>query len=153
MCFKAYLTNPSMRAALFGQITADSEAIGHLIETAIFSQWQHSDVVELYYSRWATGEIDIVYMNSSKQSPLWAVEVKWTDKPAKDYSLLRHCVEFAGLHPQLQQPILCTTRTVSGDTSYKDVGFRFLPSSLYAYTLGANLLMIKNGTPQVSMEE
>jgi uncharacterized protein len=41
MCFKVYLTNPSMRAALFGQIDANSEAMGALTETAIFSQWQH----------------------------------------------------------------------------------------------------------------
>jgi predicted AAA+ superfamily ATPase len=152
MCFKAYLTNPSMRAALFGQITAESEAIGHLIETAIFSQWQHSDVAELYYSRWATGEIDIVCLDSSMQLPHWAVEVKWTDKPTKDYSLLRHCVEFAGLHPQLQQPIFCTTRTFSGDTTYKDVAFRFLPSSLYAYLLGANLLIGKNDIASAHVE-
>jgi predicted AAA+ superfamily ATPase len=144
MCFKAYLTNPSMRAALFGQITADAEAIGHLIETAIFSQWQHSASVQLYYARWSTGEIDIVCLDSSDQSPHWAVEVKWSDRPTTDCSLLRHCVEFAGMHPALQQPILCTTRTLSGETSYKGVRFRFEPSSLYAYILGVNLLSFKN---------
>jgi predicted AAA+ superfamily ATPase len=144
MCFKAYLTNPSMRAALFGQITADAEAIGHLIETAIFSQWQHSASVQLYYARWNTGEIDIVCLDASDQSPSWAVEVKWSDRPTTDCSLLRHCVEFAGMHPQLEQPILCTTRTLSGETSYKGVKFRFQPSSLYAYILGANLLSFKN---------
>jgi predicted AAA+ superfamily ATPase len=144
MCFKAYLTNPSMRAALFGQITADAETIGHLIETAIFSQWQHSDSVQLYYARWNSGEIDIVHLNSATQSPTWAVEVKWSDRPVTDTSLLRHCVEFAKTHPKLQQPILCTTRTYLGTGSCQDVLFKFQPSSLYAYTLGANLLNHKN---------
>ena len=41
--FKIYLNNPSMRAALFAPVTMeDSEKIGHLTESAIFSQWQHA---------------------------------------------------------------------------------------------------------------
>ena len=40
--FKVYLTNPSIRAALFGYVDAHDEAIGSLAETAVFSQWLHS---------------------------------------------------------------------------------------------------------------
>ncbi len=40
--FKVYLTNPSMRAALFGPVTADSSALGALAETATFAQWIHT---------------------------------------------------------------------------------------------------------------
>jgi predicted AAA+ superfamily ATPase len=144
MCFKVYLTNPSMRAALFGNISDDDEGIGNLVETAIFSQWQHSDNVSLYYARWATGEIDIVSLSEQAQKPVWATEIKWTDKPARDYSTLRHCVEFAKLHPQLSQPILCTTLTISAEVNYDEVDFVFKPSSLHAYGLGANLLSHKN---------
>jgi predicted AAA+ superfamily ATPase len=143
MCFKVYLTNPSMRAALFGQISTDAEGIGSLVETAIFSQWQHTESMQLYYSRWSNGEIDIVSLDTSDQSPMWAVEVKWTDRPDKDYSLLQHCVDFAGRHPSMKQPILCTTLTVFREFVYKDVKFIFKPSSLYAYALGANLLNFK----------
>lgn len=139
MCFKIYLTNPSMRAALFGQINADSEAMGHLTETAIFSQWQHNQNVALFYARWNGGEIDIVSLHNTTQAPSWIVEVKWSDRPFKDWSLLRHCVEFAGLHKSLQKEILVTTRTLSGQVAHGDVQFRFLPSSLYAYNLGANM--------------
>ena len=39
--FKVYLTNPSMRAALFAPVAADDEAVGDLAETAVFSQWFH----------------------------------------------------------------------------------------------------------------
>ena len=81
VCFKVYLTNPSMRAALFGQLNADSEAMGAMTETAIFSQWQHNMTIELYYARWNSGEIDIVHLKPSSQSPSWAVEVKWSDRP------------------------------------------------------------------------
>jgi predicted AAA+ superfamily ATPase len=141
MCFKVYLTNPSMRAALFGQIEADSEAIGALTETAIYSQWQHGKIAELYYARWNTGEIDIVHLSGIEQKPNWAVEVKWSDRPYKSRSELDNCVEFVSRNPKISQPILITSRTVSDpDVSYKGVGFIFRPASLYAYMLGTNLL-------------
>jgi len=54
--FKVYLTNPSMRAALFGNIKTNSEFIGELTETAIYSQWLHSDIIDnLFYARWKRG--------------------------------------------------------------------------------------------------
>lgn len=141
MCFKVYLTNPSMRAALFGQIAVNSEAIGALTETAIYSQWQHSQVSELFYARWNSGEIDIVYLGGADQRPLWAVEVKWSDRPDSSRSELNNCVEFVNRNPKLIQPVLVTTRTVTRpDFIYQGVKFRFQPSSVYAYTLGTNIL-------------
>lgn len=43
--FKVYLTNPSMRAALFSPAKADDGVLPHLAETAIFAQWFHSDSI------------------------------------------------------------------------------------------------------------
>jgi uncharacterized protein len=141
MCFKVYLTNPSMRAALFGQLNANAEAMGAMTETAIFSQWQHSQMIELYYARWNSGEIDIVHLDSARQSPSWIVEVKWSDRPSKSYAELDNCIEFAKKNPNIAQPIKVTSRTVSsGAFEYKGVQFEFEPASLYAYVLGANLL-------------
>lgn len=141
MCFKVYLTNPSMRAALFGQLDANSEAMGSMTETAIFSQWQHSKVTELYYARWKSGEIDIVNLDKVNQLPSWIVEVKWSDRPYKTLAELDNCVEFVNKHPNISQPILITSQTIS-DTNiqYKGVEFNFCPSSLYAYILGSNIL-------------
>ncbi|MBP6638312.1 MAG: DUF4143 domain-containing protein, partial [Sulfuritalea sp.] len=140
MCFKVYLTNPSMRSALFGQIDAESDAMGQLTETAIFSQWQHGKT-NLYYARWNSGEVDIVCLAGDDQKPAWAVEVKWSDRPYRVKSELDNCVEFANRQPTLKQPILVTSRTVADeDFEYKDVLFEFRPSSLYAYVLGTNLL-------------
>ncbi len=141
MSFKVYLTNPSMRAALFGQIVEQSEAMGALTETAIFSQWQHGRTTQLFYARWATGEVDIVCLNGEEQKPAWAVEVKWSDRPYQSRGELDNCVEFIKLNPKVKQPILITSRTILDlDVVYKGVQFSFRPSSLYAYTLGANLL-------------
>lgn len=141
MSFKVYLTNPSMRAALFGQLDAESEAMGALTETAIFSQWQHGRAAQLYYARWATGEVDIVSLNGAEQKPAWAVEVKWSDRPYKSRGEMDNCVEFVKLNPKVHQPILITSRTITDlNVEHKGVQFSFQPASLYAYTLGANLL-------------
>lgn len=141
VCFKVYLTNPSMRAALFGQLEMDAEAMGAMTETAIFSQWQHSKMIELYYARWKTGEIDIVHLDKAHQVPSWVVEVKWSDRPHKTPSELDNCVEFVSKNPGVSQPILITSKTITDSSFlYKDIRFQFEPASLYAYVLGANLL-------------
>lgn len=141
VCFKVYLTNPSMRAALFGQVTETSEAMGQLAETAIFSQWQHSRQTELYYARWSSGEVDIVHLHGSNQKPFWAVEAKWSDRPYQSRSELDNCVYFANGNPTLIQPLLITSKTVQDlNVIYKNTKFEFRPTSLYAYTLGNNLL-------------
>ncbi len=141
MCFKVYLTNPSMRAALFGQLGAESEAMGALTETAIYSQWQHSQAAQLFYARWGTGEIDIVCLASAEQKPIWAVEVKWSDRPFKSRGELDNCVDFVNKNPKIAQPFLVTSRTIAAKhVNYKGVTFEFRPSSVYAYTLGSNIL-------------
>ena len=50
--FKIYLTNPSLRSALFTPIGLSDSHIGAMVETAIFSQWLHRDWVQPYYARW-----------------------------------------------------------------------------------------------------
>ncbi len=141
VCFKVYLTNPSMRAALFGQIDTDSQAMGAMTETAIFSQWQHSKMTELYYARWKAGEIDIVHLDAAHQSPSWIVEVKWSDRPYSSPSELDNCIEFVRKNLGVSQPILVTSKTIRDHNFlYKDVRFHFEPASLYAYVLGANIL-------------
>ncbi|MEL6903024.1 MAG: ATP-binding protein [Cyanobacteria bacterium J06606_4] len=138
--FKVYLTNPSMRAALFGQLDIDDKAMGAMIETAIFSQWAHSKLTELYYARWKSGEIDIVHLDRAHQAPDWMVEVKWSDRPYRSRSELDNCIKFVQKNPGVSQPILITSKTVrEDDVLYKDVRFRFEPASLYAYVLGSNL--------------
>jgi predicted AAA+ superfamily ATPase len=151
--FKVYLTNPSMRAALFGQVEADSQEMGQLTETAIFSQWQHSENMTLYYARWKTGEVDIVSLSSETQKPTWAVEVKWTDRPVEDHSQLNNCIEFIRQNPNVMQPIMVTTRTITQEITYREVQFRFVLSSLYAYRLGKNILRHKFNAQKQNISE
>lgn len=140
VCFKVYLTNPSMRAALFGKIDSDAAPMGPLTETAIYSQWQHGKNLSLYYARWKDGEVDIVCLDTRTQKPLWMVEVKWSDRPHLSGQELSSCLHFVTANPAVKQPVLVTTRTVRCRKTVANVDFQFLPSSLYAYVLGTNLL-------------
>lgn len=140
MYFKVYLTNPSMRAALFGQLKMDSPAMGAMTETAIFSQWQQSKITQLYYARWNSGEIDMVYLDHVRQSPDWIVEVKWSDRPYHSTSELDNCVEFVKKNLGVSQPILITSWTIRDNQFiYQGIRFEFELASLYAYSLGVDI--------------
>jgi len=140
--FKVYLTNPSMRAALFGPIDIDADSIGALTETAIYSQWWHTAADSLHYARWPEGEVDIVSLDPKNQKPHWIVEVKWSDRPCEHHELLSNCVFFASKH-KIKGASLVTTRTKTGEVTVDGVQIRFTPSSEYAYTLGKNILRFK----------
>ena len=99
----------------------------------------------LHSTRWATGEVDMVSLDPSTQKPHWCVEVKWTDRPAKDVKQLRHVVAFAKEHHfansiRGRHPAMVTTKTVHELRVIEDVPVAFVPTSLYAYVLGKNLL-------------
>lgn len=83
--FKIYLTNPSLRCALFQPITEqDQDTIGNMVETAVYAQWIPRLDAEIHYANWRSGkqegEVDIVGLDTAKQKPCWAVEVKWSDR-------------------------------------------------------------------------
>lgn len=137
--FKVYLTNPSMRAALFSPVGESDPAIGSLVETAIFSQWFHSDI-SLHYARWKGGEVDIVSLGNNMQ-PKWAVEVKWSDRYYANPGELKSFIEFCKKH-KLKSPIV-TTKSMIGNKIIKDINLMFYPSSLYCYTLGYNIVKSK----------
>jgi AcrR family transcriptional regulator len=131
--FKVYLTNPSMRAALFAPVTATDEAMGALAETAVFAQWFHSGDASLRYARWQGGEVDLVRLNA-RQKPVEAVEVKWSDAYVKKPGDLRSLVSFCETNGL--PDALATSRTQSGAATVRDVQLRFIPASLYCYTIG-----------------
>ena len=143
--FKVYLTNPSIRAALFGRVRDDDEAMGRLAETAIWSQWLHSTstVQQLHYARWKEGrtdlEVDLVGINPSTQKPWFAVEIKWSDRAFSDWRELRGLRALAQRH-KLARPALVTTKTVSGRVEIDGLPVDFVPSALHCYTVARNLL-------------
>ncbi len=138
--FKVYLTNPSIRSALFTQVTQGDDFIGHLAETAIFAQWFHSNV-NLHYARWKTGEIDIV-STDYEDNDKWAVEVKWSDRFVERPFDLKNVYQFC--HANNLKEITVTTLTKLGEKTINNVDISFVPASLYCYTVGYNLIKGKN---------
>ncbi|MEW5796422.1 MAG: ATP-binding protein [Candidatus Zixiibacteriota bacterium] len=136
--FKVYLTNPSIRTALFTPITSDDKFMGSLVETAIFSQWFHSPTAPLYYARWNKGEVDIVSLNRETQDPLWAVEVKWSDRFLDKPSELGNLVAFCHQHNLKRAAV--TTVSRSGSKTLDNVKLEFKPASFYCFILGRNIL-------------
>lgn len=130
--FKVYLTNPSMRAALFAPLTADDPAMGPLVETGIFSQWAHGDRT-LHYARWKRGEVDlVVYGRDGRVEE--ATEVKWSDR------VVEHPEEVAGLIEFCQRSELdwpqVTTRSIFDVKRIGGVPVVFLPAAGLCHDVG-----------------
>ena len=135
--FKVYLTNPSMRTALFSAVSEDSADTGSLAETAVFSQHFHDETANLYYSRWKKGEVDIVRLNAA-QKPVWAVEVKWSDRYAERPGELKALMDFCRLNHLTTGWV--TTRTISKTINLDELTIQFIPTSELCYTVGYNII-------------
>jgi hypothetical protein len=106
-----------------------------MVETAIFSQWSHNAGFLPYYARWNQGEVDIVGLNN-RQKPSWAVEIKWSNRFAKDTRLLNSLKSFC-LKNNIKRALI-TTLSTEAINSNKEIQFDFTPASLYCYTVGRN---------------
>jgi len=142
--FKVYLTNPTMRAALFSPMKADDNGIGSLAETAIFSQWFHSDAT-LYYARWDKGpdkgEVDLVRLSPETQKLVWAVEVKWSDRYCEKLNELSGLIGFC--RQNHLKNVLVTSRSKTMNCQEQNINIEFLPASVYCYSVGYNLIHTK----------
>ena len=114
--------------------------MGHMVETAVFSQWLHntSYIESLHYARWKKGEIDLVSLDAA-QRPRFAVEVKWSDRAPSDAKEIKALLEFARVNPLARRPLV-TTRTVSDIKTFDGIEIEFTPASLHCYTVGRNTL-------------
>lgn len=140
--FKIYLNNPSMRAALFGPVSADDgERIGHLAESAVFSQWQHSNGSrQLRYSRWRNeGEVDVVYLDPSNEKPLWAGEIKWSDKHRFRLDGASQSIQTLLIKHSTIRSAFMTTKTMASSSTLEGRPFRLVPTALYCYGVGRNI--------------
>jgi hypothetical protein len=140
--FKVYLTNPSIRTALFGPVDADHEAVGALAETAVYSQWLHatSFIERLHYARWKKGlEVDVVGLSPGLGKAEWVVEIKWSDRYFDRPGDLKGVLAFSERNA-LSRPPVITTRTRSGFKEVNGIGLEFVPTSVHCYTIGQNVL-------------
>ena len=141
--FKIYLTNPSLRCAVFQPITEqDRDTIGDMVETAVYAQWIPRLSAAIHYANWRSGkqegEVDIVGLDIAKQKPSWAVEVKWTDRyyerPAElislKYFMDKNNMDYA----------MVTSMTQLGVKKLGERRLQFIPTACYAYTVAENTL-------------
>lgn len=140
--FKIYLTNPSLRCALFQPINEQDDVIGDLVETAVYAQWFPRNGVDLHYANWRQGkeqgEVDIVGLNIARQKPEWAVEVKWTDRffeRPNELVSLKYFMEKNNL-----TQTLVTSISRIGSKMVDNLTLQFIPVACYAYTVGMNTL-------------
>jgi uncharacterized protein len=130
--FKVYLTNPSLRAALFAPISPDDDDMGNVVETAVFAQWFHGS--DPQYARWKLGEVDLVARDSHGRV-LSVYETKWSDRfvsaPGELSSLLSFCQQTNHLEATV------TTRTLRRSVQYGGVQLSFIPAAIHCYLAGS----------------
>lgn len=145
--FKVYLTNSSLRTALFSPIRETDSDMGNMVETAVLSQWMHRETLDLKYARWRSGrtegEVDLIQLSEKDFKPLWAVEIKWSDRYFTKPGDLKSLICFCGRNNI--DKALVTTIDAQGVKELDNLKLTFTPSSVYTYNIGVNTLTKKSG--------
>jgi predicted AAA+ superfamily ATPase len=141
--FKIYLTNPSLRCALFQPISESDEQIGNMVETAVYAQWIPRLGVDVAYANWrqtktVKGEVDLVGIDTAKQKPNWAVEIKWSDRYANKPLELSSLLYFMSQN-KLRNAIV-TSKTLTLYHEINEGVLQFIPVACYAYLVGKNTI-------------
>lgn len=133
---KIYLTNPTLRCALFTPVTEADDACGEMIETAIYDQWILGDKTNFYYANWSNGrekgEVDIVWVDTATQKAFSIAEIKWTDKFLEDPGKLKSLRKFLKSNGGIRK-IIVTTKSEFGIKRVDGNDIIFIPSAIYAY--------------------
>lgn len=131
--FKIYLTNPSMRCALFAPISPADDHFGQMVETAIVAQWLHRGNVPLHFAAWPGGEVDLV-MVAPTQKPQFIVEVKWSNQYVKNPGKLKSLIRYANENKKTLAWVTSIDKvTYQG---HNNIRFCFLPAASYCYSVG-----------------
>lgn len=144
--FKVYLTNPSLRTALFSPISETDSEMGNMVETAVLSQWMHRESLDLTYARWKDGrnegEVDLVLVDDKKYKPVWGVEIKWSNRYFEKPNELKSLIQFCKSNHI--KNALVTSIDQTGVKIVDNIAFSFLPASIYSYNIGDITLKMKN---------
>lgn len=140
--FKLYLTNPSLRCALFEPINEQNSEIGDMVETAVYAQWFPRQGVELRYANWRQGkqqgEVDIVGLDITRQKPYWAVEIKWSNHFFASPGDLKSLAYF--MEQNSMANAVVTSINETGQKELNGKKLHFIPVACYAYIVGENTL-------------
>lgn len=132
--FKVYLTNPAMRTGLFGPLSADDDAFGHLVETAVFAQRFHENAV-LNYAHWAGDDSEVDMVESSVAlSPVRAIEIKWSDRLVDRPGMLSALLRFGRANGLGE--LWATTRSRLALKEIDGQRVHFWPAAVLAFHFG-----------------
>lgn len=144
--FKVYLTNPSLRTALFGPLPEGDPGFGALAETAVYAQ----DLTlgePVYYASWkegrSEGEVDLVRLNA-RLKPDRICEVKWSDRYVDQPGSLKSLLAFAK-RSRLDWAVV-TTRSKSLTRTVQGIELRYVPTALYVYHRGIRAIQSVEAT-------
>ncbi|MCF0187117.1 MAG: ATP-binding protein [Bacteroidaceae bacterium] len=137
--FKIYLTNPSLRCALFQPISENDDEMGNMVETAIYAQWFPRKMTDIHYANWRInaqkqGEVDIVGLDIALQKPRWVVEVKWSDRYFERPGDLESLLFF--MEKNNLKGAIVTSINSEGVKQLDKVCLTFIPAACYAYIVG-----------------
>jgi predicted AAA+ superfamily ATPase len=134
--FKIFLTNPTLRCALFSPIEDSDDYIGSMVESAIFAQLFQAEKSQFYYANWnygrEKGEVDLVWTEPATQKAFSLAEIKWTDRFFENPTELKSLIRFLELNRDIRKIIVTSkTKTGSYNTPYGKI--LFIPAAIYAY--------------------
>lgn len=139
--FKVYLTNTSLRAAMFQPVEMpDDPYLGAMVETALSAQMGIGEERNAWrYANWTSGrkqgEVDFVRIHAGTQRPDVALECKWSDGPFDHPAELGSAVGFCQKNGLSR--LWVTTRSQRGVRRMGDLELVYVPTALFAYQLGA----------------
>lgn len=134
--FKVYLTNTSLRTALFGPLLeTDEKILGRMVETAYLAQSPFEHITRhLYYVRGRSGvpEVDFVTLDPATQHPITAIEVKWSDRIPDHLEDLRGLEQFLLTHKKGNglKGVIVTTKTKQSRISLAGLPVICMPAAL-----------------------
>jgi uncharacterized protein len=137
--YKIFLTNPSLRSALFSPLLSTDEMFGHMVETAIYAQWLQRHWTVPWYANWKRGEVDMVFLSKKTLKPESAIEIKWSNKCMTDKKEWKSLIHFCKTN-NIPSAIMTT---IDREAVYEVDGIKihFYPSSTYALTVGYNTII------------
>ncbi len=141
--FKIYLTNPSLRTALYGPMEESDKNFGALVETGYFAQMLHSDMgMTDFYARWDTkgAEVDHVTLDFNTMRPYKAIEIKWSDRIVNHPEELKGLKAFIKANPKItenEDSLDLLVKSKTGSLNINGATINVYPVCQFCYYLSA----------------
>ena len=84
------------------------------------------------------GEVDMINLVDSNLKPVWALEIKWSNRFVEKPRELKSLIEFCKINKLKSAIVTTIDKTVQ--TTVEGINLYYHPASLYSYVVGANTL-------------